>query len=48
MKILSFGWQEIYSILLKAKDFVTEIIIYNARENNMKSENQISNEHIIK
>lgn len=34
------------TILLKAKDFATEITIYNARENDMKSENQISNEHI--
>ncbi|MBU1215798.1 DNA damage-inducible protein D [bacterium] len=34
------------TILLKAKDFATEITIYNARENGMQSENQISNEHI--
>lgn len=34
------------TILLKAKDFATEITIYNARENNMQSENQISNEHV--
>jgi len=34
------------TILLKAKDFATEITIYNARENGMKSENQISNEHV--
>lgn len=34
------------TILLKAKDFVTEITIYNAKEKNMKSESQISNEHI--
>jgi DNA-damage-inducible protein D len=34
------------TILLKAKDFATEITIYNARENGMKSENQISTEHI--
>ncbi|MFA6138624.1 MAG: DNA damage-inducible protein D [Sulfurimonas sp.] len=34
------------TILLKAKDFATEITIYNARENSMKNENQISNEHI--
>jgi len=34
------------TILLKAKDFATEITIYNARENNMQSEKQISNEHI--
>lgn len=35
------------TILLKAKDFATEITIHNAKENKMKSENQISNEHII-
>jgi DNA-damage-inducible protein D len=34
------------TILLKAKDFATEITIFNAKENNMKSENQISKEHI--
>lgn len=34
------------TILLKAKDFVTEITIYNTKEKNMKSESQISNEHI--
>ncbi len=34
------------TILLKAKDFATEITIYNARSNNMKSESQISQEHI--
>jgi DNA-damage-inducible protein D len=34
------------TILLKAKDFATEITIYNARENGMRSENQISNEHV--
>ncbi|MDX9756775.1 MAG: DNA damage-inducible protein D, partial [Sulfurimonas sp.] len=34
------------TILLKAKDFATEITIYNAKENNMQSENQISNEHV--
>ena len=34
-------------ILLKAKDFATEITIHNARENSMNSESQISNEHII-
>ena len=34
------------TILLKAKDFATEITIYNARENDMQSENQISKEHI--
>ena len=35
------------TILLKAKDFATEITIYNAKEKNMKTENEISNEHII-
>jgi len=34
------------TILLKAKDFATEITIFNAKENNMKSEGQISKEHI--
>lgn len=34
------------TLLLKAKDFATEITIYNAKTNNMKSENEISNEHI--
>lgn len=34
------------TILLKAKDFATEITIYNAKEKGMKSENQISSEHI--
>jgi DNA-damage-inducible protein D len=34
------------TILLKAKDFATEITIYNAKEKDMKSENQISNEHV--
>ena len=34
------------TILLKAKDFATEITIFNAKENNMKTENQISKEHI--
>jgi DNA-damage-inducible protein D len=34
------------TILLKAKDFATEITIYNARENSMNTESQISNEHI--
>lgn len=37
---------DIVTLLLKAKDFATEITIYNARENNMQSENQISNEHV--
>jgi len=34
------------TILLKAKDFATEITIFNARENNMKTEGSISKEHI--
>ena len=34
------------TILLKAKDFATEITIFNAKERNMNTENQISNEHI--
>ena len=34
------------TILLKAKDFATEITIFNAKENNMKNEGQISKEHI--
>jgi len=34
------------TILLKAKDFATEITIFNAKENNMKTESQISKEHI--
>lgn len=33
------------TILLKAKDFATEITIYNAKENNMTTERQISQEH---
>ncbi len=35
------------TILLKAKDFATEITIYNAKEKSMKTENEISNEHIV-
>lgn len=35
------------TILLKAKDFATEITIYNAKEKQMKTEIEISNEHII-
>ncbi len=35
------------TILLKAKDFATEITIYNAKEKQMNSENEISTEHII-
>lgn len=34
------------TILLKAKDFATEITIFNAKQKQMKTENQISNEHI--
>jgi len=34
------------TIILKAKDFATEITIHNARENNMASERQISGEHV--
>jgi len=33
------------TILLKAKDFATEITIFNAKQNSMNSENQISEEH---
>lgn len=34
------------TILLKAKDFATEITIFNAKQKQMKTENQISKEHI--
>lgn len=34
------------TILLKAKDFATEITIHNSREHRMSTENEISNEHI--
>lgn len=34
------------TILLKAKDFATEITIHNAKEKKMITENQISDEHI--
>ena len=34
------------TIILKAKDFATEITIFNAREHRMKSESAISSEHI--
>ncbi|MFZ4616714.1 MAG: hypothetical protein ACOYM2_11050 [Rectinemataceae bacterium] len=34
------------TIRLKAKDFATEITIHNARENNLKTEPQISSEHV--
>ena len=35
------------TILLKAKDFATEITIHNAKINKMSTETEISNEHII-
>lgn len=34
------------TIILKAKDFATEITIHNARENKMTREHQISSEHV--
>ena len=34
------------TIILKAKDFATEITIHNARENSLNSEPQISREHV--
>lgn len=34
------------TIVLKAKDFATEITIFNARQHGMNSENAISQEHI--
>lgn len=34
------------TILLKAKDFATEITIYNAKQHKMRTEGQISKEHI--
>ena len=34
------------TIILKAKDFATEITIHNAREQQMGSEPQISEEHV--
>jgi DNA-damage-inducible protein D len=34
------------NLLQKAKDFATEITIFNAKENQMKTENEISTEHI--
>ena len=34
------------TIILKAKDFATEITIFNARENRMRTEKAISNEHV--
>ncbi|KGK41888.1 damage-inducible protein D, partial [Nitrincola sp. A-D6] len=35
------------TIILKAKDFATEITIHNAREQTMQNEPQISQEHVI-
>ena len=35
------------TIILKAKDFATEITIFNARQHGMKNESVISSEHII-
>ena len=34
------------TILLKAKDFATEITIHNAKEKKMTTEDQISREHV--
>ena len=34
------------TIILKAKDFATEITIHNSRENTLKSESPISREHV--
>jgi DNA-damage-inducible protein D len=34
------------TILLKAKDFATEITIYNAKQKQMKTEQAFSHEHI--
>ncbi|MBL4941887.1 MAG: hypothetical protein JKY81_09510 [Colwellia sp.] len=34
------------TIILKAKDFATEITIHNAREQSMSCEAEISNEHV--
>jgi len=34
------------TIILKAKDFASEITIHNARENQMSTEHQLSNEHV--
>ena len=34
------------TITIKAKDFATEITIFNAKENNLSTENQISTEHV--
>jgi DNA-damage-inducible protein D len=35
------------TILLKAKDFATEITIYNAKAKQMKTETEFSDEHVI-
>jgi len=34
------------SLIQKAKDFATEITIFNAKENQMKTEKEILEEHI--
>lgn len=34
------------TLLLKAKDFATEITIYNAKNNSLQTEHEISNEHV--
>jgi DNA-damage-inducible protein D len=34
------------TLLLKAKDFATEITIYNAKKNDMNTQDSISDEHI--
>lgn len=34
------------TIILKAKDFASEITIFNAKQNKMKDESKISNEHV--
>lgn len=34
------------SLIQKAKDFATEITIFNVKENQMRTENAISKEHI--
>jgi DNA-damage-inducible protein D len=36
------------TIILKAKDFATEITIFNAREHGMNTGTEISREHITK
>ena len=37
---------DIVMLSLKAKDFATEITIYNVKAQNMCCKNQISNEHV--